>query len=324
MNPTDLKTEDKTQLQPLSSTELKTSDVPSQVLIAPWGNVESTRGNFVVDAEAVSETIDAFRQHGTDLPIDFEHQTLGGDYASPDGLAPAGGWVKTLEAIEGVGLMANVEWTDLGLKHLRSRRYRYLSPVAIVRQSDRRMIGIHSAALTNKPAIVGMEAIVNRQSENAEAPLTREVVTCQDASIVEVLGRLRAQLGVEKDRGAREILVATSERIEQLTGEHSTRQALQRIEQAMSAGKLTEAQRDWALQLAHSDANSFDAWFESAPVVVELGRTIPPEEIDIHGRSSKAIAAGARNEYRAHAVLQAFTTEEAFVQLALREAGLDQ
>ena len=30
------------------------------------------------------------------------------------------------------------------------------SPVAIVRKSDRKLVAIHSAALTNKPAIVGM------------------------------------------------------------------------------------------------------------------------------------------------------------------------
>ena len=127
-----------TDLVPLRSTELDSEKGLTRILIAPWGEVESSRGNFVVDQEAMAATIEQFREHGTDIPIDFEHQTLGGPYTSPDGLAPAAGWIKDLIGVESVGLLADVEWTELGLEHLHKRQYRYLSPVALIRKSDRR------------------------------------------------------------------------------------------------------------------------------------------------------------------------------------------
>ncbi len=107
-----LANQSETDLVALRSAELEADAAPSRVLVAPWGEVQSTRGNFVVDAEALAATIEQFREHGTDLPIDFEHQTLGGAFSSPDGLAPAAGWIKELVSVESVGLMAEVEWTD--------------------------------------------------------------------------------------------------------------------------------------------------------------------------------------------------------------------
>ena len=163
---------------PLRSAELDSEKGLTRILIAPWGEVESTQGNFVVDQEALDATIEQFRQHGTDLPIDFEHQTLGGPYTSPDGLAPAAGWIKDLVGVATVGLMARVEWTAVGLEHLQKRQYRYLSPVALIRKSDRRLVGLHSAALTNKPAIVGMEALVNRDTSSEERDCGVPLAAC--------------------------------------------------------------------------------------------------------------------------------------------------
>src|SRR5262245_33918545 len=73
--------------------------LPLHILVAPFGEVRSANGSFVVDADAMQQTIDAFTSHGTDLPIDFEHQSLGGQYSAPSGLAPAAGWIKALRAV---------------------------------------------------------------------------------------------------------------------------------------------------------------------------------------------------------------------------------
>ena len=67
------------------------TDVPARVLIAPWGEVASANGTFVVDEPAGAAVLEAFREHGTDIPVDYEHQSLGGAYASPSGQAPAAG-----------------------------------------------------------------------------------------------------------------------------------------------------------------------------------------------------------------------------------------
>ena len=106
----------------LESLVLEGDDVPRRVLIAPWGEVNSAVGSFVVDAEGAAAVIASFVEHGTDIPIDYEHQTLGGAYASPTGQAPAAGWIKSLRAVTpeeavvdaerpAAGLWAEVEWT---------------------------------------------------------------------------------------------------------------------------------------------------------------------------------------------------------------------
>ncbi len=356
-----------TDLVALRSEELDAGAAPARVLIAPWGEVESTRGNFVVDAEALAATIEQFREHATDLPIDFEHQTLGGAFSSPDGLAPAAGWIKDLISVESVGLMAEVEWTELGLEHLQLRQYRYLSPVAMVRQSDRRMTGLHSAALTNKPAIVGMEAIVNRDaacggddgtavSESAQAVFDPEAQTrreartrreacgslscvcgthvresarakargslnnvVEDQSMLESLETLRKHLQLNGEEGARQVLIAAAQRITELEQHQELKNAEERVVEALACGKLTEAQREWAMRLALKDPASFEQWSRSAPVVICLGQTAGPGARDRAGNREHGVASRARSEYQSDSLLQALTSEEAYVQLALRE-----
>ena len=90
---------------------------------------------------------------------DYEHQTLKGCEA------PAAGWVKELKLEDGQ-IKAVVEWTPRGARYLENKEYRYLSPVVNVRKADNKAVGLHSLALTNTPAIEGMNPIVN--SDNFE------------------------------------------------------------------------------------------------------------------------------------------------------------
>lgn len=104
--------------------------------------------------------IATFKSHATDLPIDWEHQTLGGPFASPDGKAPAAGFIHSLSYSPGRGIMGRVEWNPGGRDAIRSGEYRYLSPVVMIRKTDRRAVALHSCALTNKPALPGQERLV--------------------------------------------------------------------------------------------------------------------------------------------------------------------
>src|ERR1043166_3967235 len=237
----------------MEAAPIQEAQVPAQILIVPWGEVKSTAGSFVVDEESASATLAAFQEHGTDLPVDYEHQTLGGPYSSPTGLAPAAGWIKALrvvtpaEADDGnaAGIWADVEWTADAVEKLSGRQYRYLSPVALVRREDRRVVGLHSVALTNKPAIVGMLPVVNR-SDVFDAPAAIE--------------DLRELLSLDESANQDLIIVAAAQQIRSMQRTDALRQAAQRVERAMSAGKLSESQREWALTLAHRDPAEFDRW----------------------------------------------------------------
>lgn len=299
---------DTREMTALRSAEL-TDPLPREVLLVPWGEVNSANGTFVLDEEAAQAVIEAFAAHGTDIPIDYEHQTLGGSYASPSGRAPAAGWVKQLSlkhpsADGNAGLYATVEWTEPARAQLAAREYRYLSPVAMVRKCDRKVVSLHSAALTNKPAIVGMRPIVNRMAE--------------------AVGQLREQLGLDAQADTETVVVAACERVTALTDAARRNAADSHVLAAMEAGKLTESQREWALALAMRDPAEFAAWQAVAPVVVSVGRLDAPTRRDTEDARGdrERIVAKARAEYRSHPELAELTSEAAFLSLALREAGV--
>jgi len=322
------------EVRALQSAYVSGDTVPSRILLAPWGQVESTNGSFVVDDESVRLAIEAFTEHATDLPIDYEHQTLGGSYASPTGQAPAAGWIKRLVAEPGVGLLADIEWTQRGRELLASRQYRYLSPVAIVRKADRKLVAVHSAALTNKPAIVGMAPIVNgeevgRSKSEERSPEfqpsdfdlhTSIFGPCRTAESAYEL--LCGELGLPPETGADEVLLAASRRLTELRAEQRRRRVDDQIRRAVAAGKLVEAQRTWAEALIAREENLFEEWFRTAPVVVMPGASAPPLSAnDSVDRRRQAAAARARAEFRSTPLLAALTTEEAFVADAVRSAA---
>lgn len=144
-------------------------EAPARIKIIPWGKVRSTSGDFILDRRAADVVLAAFTAGGMPLPIDSEHTTVGGEFASPSGDAPARGWINSLEAVEGDGLYANVEWTAKGEEFVRSKEYRFLSPVTYIRKTDKRVVGLHSVALTNKPAIRDMPPITNKQASHRDA-----------------------------------------------------------------------------------------------------------------------------------------------------------
>ena len=311
---------------------------PARVLLVPWGAVQSSSGDFVVDEESARLVTEAFGAHGTDLPIDYEHQTLGGAYTSPSGQAPAAGWIKRLEVEEGVGIFAEVAWTPPAAEQLAARQYRYLSPVALIRKSDRRLVALHSAALTNKPAIAHMTPIVNHEGTKGPSncglrisdcglckttPSVAQVQASLAAANVELeaaLDALRKGLALPADCGDVEVVAAARARLTQETETAARRAAEDRVAEAQRCGKLTAAQRDWAVKLAMSDAAMFEEWARTAPVVVPLGRMAPSTPANAAEASRDRLAAGARAEFRANPALARITSEDAYVASSLRDS----
>jgi phage I-like protein len=264
-----------------------------------------------MDDDAVAEVLEAFETHGTDIVIDYEHQSLGGSYASPNGQAPAAGWIQRLwtvrpeEAEASAGLWAEVRWTEAAREKLAAKEYRYLSPVVVVRKSDRRVIGLHSAALTNKPAIVGMRPIVNAagpQSEPAESEVESEAMLA-----------LREQLAVSADANVEQVIQAARDRLAVLETRTAEIAANERVTAAMRSGKLTPAQRAWAMDLAMKDPSGFDAWVSCAPVVVQVGRTVSPAASNTDPEARRAaVIASARASYASEPLLAQLTSLEAW------------
>lgn len=130
-----------------------------RILVLPAGENEFHLGDEtrtgIVDASAALSAIEAFNEQGVDLPIDFDHATLD-DSRPPNAM----GWIKSLEYQSDVGLMAHVELSDEANSRIHSGAVKYVSPVAMFDKKTRRLVRLHSLALTNKPATKNMPDIL--------------------------------------------------------------------------------------------------------------------------------------------------------------------
>ncbi|MCB6345410.1 phage protease [Enterocloster lavalensis] len=178
-------------------------EVPEVIRLLPKGHVSTRKGDFEVDEQGIADMIRQFKARKLDLVIDYEHQTLN------DVQAPASGWIKDLYAGPDA-LMAKVEWTPKGREYIANKEYRYLSPVVLVTQKDRRAVLLHSAALTNTPAIDGMFAIIN--SDDLDVVEDEE----EKESKVMELEKLIKLLGLEEGATEEDILNKLTEILEKV------------------------------------------------------------------------------------------------------------
>jgi hypothetical protein len=104
-------------------------------------------------------------------------------------------------------LLASVAWNEKARAAIWAGEYRYLSPVFLVRKSDRRAVELDSAAVTNRPAIPAMEPL---------AASTRGLVQVANAEVPDdFVAALRAALGLEESAD----LAAILESVQALVGE---------------------------------------------------------------------------------------------------------
>ena len=289
--------------------------VPDVIPLLPWGRVTSTKGDFVVDEESYRLMCRAMADHGVDLVIDYEHQSLGG------GKAPAAGWIKELIHTE-KGISARVEWTEEAAGYLRSREYRYSSPVVLARASDDKAICLQSLALTNTPAIDGMYPIINKddyfkpeEDDNMELikqlaallelpeTVTEEDVLTAVKNAVSEVKALKAQCGqqdklvvnkmlaplleVEEDADlatvSAKVLALKSHagyvpkaEYDAMAEKVSRLEGEDLVGKALKDGKITPAMEGWARQYVLADKDGFAKFVACATPVVSMGQNQQP------------------------------------------------
>ncbi|EHD21547.1 MULTISPECIES: phage protease [Brenneria] len=165
---------------------------------------------WIMTAEVAQTLIAAANAQQTPYVIDYEHQTL---RAAKNGLpAPAAGWFKTLEWREGEGLFAtDVTWTDSAAQMIADGSYRFISPVFSYDKSGRVVQLLH-AALTNTPAVDGMDEVML-----AAASLLAVASSPQEDTMDELLERLRWMLNLPVTATAEDIIAELNKLIDQLT-----------------------------------------------------------------------------------------------------------
>jgi phage I-like protein len=294
------------------------ADLPEWVRILPLGTVElvDRREPLEVDAASLNMVAKAFRHRGVDVVVDYEHQSLQG------GRAPAAGWIKEIQARED-GLWGRVEWTDQAQEYLRRREYRYFSPVLKLDPETRRPQALMQVALTNVPAIKGLDPLVARYGgasrvkvkglsldDGSEEGLMQEklkVLVGLEAQAPEealwskalqVLRDLGTALGLGEEasgsqlKGAAIALKAEVNRMQEIQTELAAlkarvaqEDAVRAVEEALRAGKVSPAQKEWALEYFRQDPEGFKTFAARAPQAVPLGQLPGPgDDRGLQGR----------------------------------------
>ncbi len=248
--------------------DLSGNDAPEEVQLLPTGEV-SPKGKmqFLVDEEGMQSMLAAFRKSGTDLVIDYEHQSLSGSEA------PAAGWIKDLLDKGAEGLWAKVQWTDRAKEYLRKREYRYISPVVLVRKKDGRAVELLGAALTNLPAIDGMAPVVNSMQKdyrNLYMEVLKFLELPEDAEAEAVRQKAEALA-----RPSGFVPEAEHMALKETLKKYETEEL---VRQALSKGRITPALLPWARSYAFLDPEGFQEFCGKAAPGAPLESKLPADE----------------------------------------------
>lgn len=113
-----------------------------------------------IDAAVAARVIERFKARKTPPVVDYEHQTL---HKETNGQpAPAAAWMRELRWRDGMGLYATVELTERARELVQAGEYRYFSPVFSYDPRSGDVLEVLMGALTNSPAIDGMEPLALR------------------------------------------------------------------------------------------------------------------------------------------------------------------
>lgn len=282
-----------------------------------------------VDSSIAAALIADIEARATPLVVDYEHQSLlTAENGQP---APAAGWFKSAEWREGVGLFAAVEWTERALLHIEAGEYRYISPV-ITYAKDGSIKKIINAALTNNPAIDGMDEVVarltaelNPQQETLKMDIedlledlrwffnlptlaTKEEIAATLQKAISLIKSAPAEVdavaanslgvvGLAQARGAELAALTVQLRTakDELTALKTAaldKQVEDLVTTALSAHHITPAQKGDYIALGKKDVALLSSILSKAVAIVPTGEAAPAEGEGGKGTSSFLVAPG--------------------------------
>tara|TARA_R110002050_G_scaffold269917_1_gene412424 strand:- start:44697 stop:45761 length:1065 start_codon:yes stop_codon:yes gene_type:complete len=278
---------------------------PAGKFDAPRGAMAGS-GPWFIDEAAATALIERVSQRQNDIVIDFEHQTI---KAAENGQpAPASGWIKSdsLSWVAGKGLMvSSPEWTEPAQTFINNKQYKYLSPVFSYDKSTGRVLDLFHVALTNNPAIDGMQDVVLAAASAKFIPDNQQ----EDSSMNEALLKL---LGLKKDASEDDVLAACTALQTKNTELAATNTDLAKkvadSETAIAAASaatpesaltvITELQSTCAALTARLDGSDMDTLIAAAkaggkltPVMEPWARSLPVASLKSYLETAPQIAA---------------------------------
>jgi phage I-like protein len=273
------------------------------------------RGPFRLEDPAAVIASTTAMQMNAGLPIDYDHAT---DFGAPEGRpAPAAGWIRELE-VRGGAVWGRVEWTARAASSIVAREYRYVSPVFQFDPKDGAVTRLLRAGLSNNPnlhltAIAASQVAAadnETKDECMEFPTQelRELLSLNgDATVAEVVAKVRelraagdaaaSATGAHAHDPAHYVAIAEFERtlteLNALKAERARERAAHTVEEAIRAGKIVPAQREWAIAYCAADTRGFQAFAAKQPSI--LGENLglsgePPADRRAGGLNAAEIA----------------------------------
>jgi phage I-like protein len=305
---------------------------PVEIQLFPAGEFRARDGRpaelsaWRLDESNATTLVAAADERKTDYAIDYEHQSL--NTLKNGQPAPAAGWFKSLAWKQGKGLFAAVEWTERAREMIAAREYRFISPVFGYDKATGAVRHLFNAALTNNPALDGMDDVLARAAatygfshtpEDEDSDMLSELIeilgldpkTDSEAALSALRERLQDQPA--KREAGKGVASATPDpekfapvalvnelrdEVATLRGNQAEREVEDVIQAALTneAGpKLLDSQLEWARELGRKDLASLKRYIEEAPAIAALagrqtaGRTSPDGAATKLGESETAV-----------------------------------
>lgn len=205
-----------------------------EMQLTPAGNFRSTDGRpegvsaWRIDAEIAARVIDRFSKRVNPPVLDYEHQTLRKEENGQP--APAAGWITALQWREGSGLWATVELTERAMSWIRTGEYKFVSPVFAYDAETGELLAMQMAAITNDPAIDGMEPLALRAAATFGFTNDSQEEPAMNKLLLAVLAALALGNDTTEDQ-AIAALSATKPKLD----------ALDQIRKDLGVGEITDA-----------------------------------------------------------------------------------
>ncbi|MFZ5450261.1 MAG: phage protease [Thermodesulfobacteriota bacterium] len=285
--------------------------LPEWILLLPAGRVEllDRPEPLQVDPESLAAMVTAFRSRGVDLVIDYEHQSLQGRQAPAagwikdleargDGLWGRVEWTPQAreylrnreyryfspvlqldpETKKPLALM-QVGLTNVpAIKRLAPLVAKWEDPGPQAQEQNPRRTLPEGEAGKDKP-MEQLRLLLGLSREAGDEALW--------TGVIDLCRNLATTLKLPEEATAAQILEATGilqqkaqraaeaeEELRQLKSRLAAETTEKTVEEALKAGKITPAQRTWALEYYRQDPGGFQTFVARAPQLVPTGREL--------------------------------------------------
>lgn len=311
----------------LAALAVKLPSAGNTLQLLPAGEFRARDGRprnlpaWKMDQASAGRIIAALEAAKTKVAIDYEHQGLKArDNGQP---APAAGWFKSAEWREGEGLYAtDVAWTEKARAMIQGGEYLYLSPVIAFDGETGAITGLMGAALTNNPALDGLEevtALTRKVTPDPVAALRSFMEGLHDPGAMKLADQVAALVATSRDAMTqlRDQVAATHQaqgQVSALARQIRDQRINAMLESAKNEGRLLPFQVEAARKLAENDLEALTTLL-NRPALLLIGTTQTDEIRRRGGQLGAEAAVAALTQEERHVCALTGRTPQEFATL---------